>query len=134
VNRGPASAADLAHLLTLDHDLHYETEHLSLRGPHHQIGIRTTSRPGWPWRVEEVSTDLKDRPRLLVMGDSFVDYVLGPDFLYETFRDPVWTNHNQGAFDFDLVKEVKPDLVIVEFAERYLHGALSSPRGMNGDQ
>lgn len=128
---GPALASDLAYLLTLDRDLHYDLEHFSLRGPPHELVARTTSRPGWPWRVVEVSTGLKDRPRLMVMGDSFVDYVLGPQFLYETFRDPVWTHHNLGTFDFDLVKEVKPDLVIVEFAERYLRATLGTPLGMD---
>jgi alginate O-acetyltransferase complex protein AlgJ len=128
---GPAPASDLAYLLTLDQDLHYEVEHFSLRGPPHELAARTTSRSGWPWRIVEVSTDLKDRPRLMVMGDSFVDYVLGPQFLYETFRDPVWTHHNLGMFDFNLVKEVKPDLVIVEFAERYLHASLGTPVGMD---
>lgn len=130
VTWGPAPAADLAHLLTLDHDLHYDVENFLPRGARHELGPRTTSRPGWPWRVVEVSTDLKNRPRLLVMGDSFIDYVLGPNFLYETFRDPVWTHHNLGTFDFNLVKETKPDLVIVEFAERYLHSPLGTPIGM----
>jgi hypothetical protein len=131
VTWGPPPASDLAYILTLDHDLHYEIEQFSLRGQRHEIGARTTSRPGWPWRVVDVSTDLKDRPRLLVMGDSFVDYVLGPNFLYETFRDPVWTHHNLGTFDFNLVKEVRPDLVIVEFADRYLHSPLGTPVGMD---
>ena len=129
VTWGPPPASDLAYILTLDHDLHYEIEHFSLRDPPHELDARRTSRPGWGWRVVEVSTDLKDRPRLLVMGDSFVDYVLGPNFLYETFRDPVWTHHNLGMFDFNLVKEIKPDLVIVEFAERYLHAPLGMPLG-----
>lgn len=56
---------------------------------------------------------------------------MGPQFLYETFRDPVLTDHNLGTFDFNLVKEVKPDLVIVEFAERYLHVPRGTPFGMD---
>jgi hypothetical protein len=77
-------------------------------------------RPGWGWRVTENKNDLGDRPRLLVFGDSFTDYVLGPTMLYETFRDPVWTHNNGGTLNFNLVREVKPDIVLVQFAERYL--------------
>ena len=87
--------------------------------------------PGWGWRVTENSTDLRDRPRLLVFGDSFTDYVLGPNMLYETFRDPVWTHHNGGTFTFNLVKEVKPDIVLVQMAERYLHLVPWKPIGFD---
>jgi hypothetical protein len=132
ISVGPPPAADLAVELTLEGDLHYAVEHFSVRGPRHQLAPQTTtSRPGWPWRIEEVRTDLHDRPRLLVMGDSFVDYVLGPNFLYETFRDPVWTHHNLGTFNFNLVKEVKPDIVIFEFGERYLHSPFGVPVGLD---
>jgi hypothetical protein len=125
--------ADLAHLLTLGDDVHYRGERLELREPRHQLGSpKVTYRPGWPWRVAEINTDLKDRPRLMVMGDSFTDYVLGPDILYETFRDPVWTNHHLGNFNFDLVKEIKPDIVVFQFAERYLNAQPRPPKGMEG--
>jgi hypothetical protein len=67
----------------------------------------------------------------LVFGDSFTDYVLGPYMLYETFRDPVWTYHMGGAFNFDLVNEVKPDIVVVQFAERYLHFIPQKPVGFS---
>jgi hypothetical protein len=112
--------ADLAALLALEHDLAYTAERWTRRATHQ---VRTTTRnptPPWGWPVRFVETDLKDRPRLLAFADSFTDYVLGPSFLYETFRDPVFTHHNGGTFDFRLVDEVKPDVVVVEFAERYL--------------
>jgi alginate O-acetyltransferase complex protein AlgJ len=125
-------AADLAYLLTLYGDLHYSVDRLEPRGPKHQLApAATTSRPGWPWRLSEVRTDLRERPRLLIMGDSFTDYVLGPNFLYETFRDPVWTHHNLGTFNFELVKELHPDIVIFQFAERYLHSPFGVPVGMD---
>jgi alginate O-acetyltransferase complex protein AlgJ len=131
VSDDPHPPADLARLLTLQDDLRYTGERLEPRGPRHQLGpAEITYRAGWPWRIAETHTDLKDRPRLLVMGDSFTDYVLGPDFLYETFRDPVWTNHHLGNFNFDLVKEVNPDIVIFQFAERYLTGRPGVPVGM----
>jgi alginate O-acetyltransferase complex protein AlgJ len=127
-----APAADLARLLTLEGDLHYTVERFSLRGPSHQLAPPAiTKRPSWPWRVTEMYNDLRDRPRLVIMGDSFSDYVLGPNFLYETFRDPVWTHHNLGTFNFELVREVKPDLVIFQFAERYLHSPLGIPIGLD---
>ena len=125
-------AADLARLLTLEGDLQYSIERFQLRQPSHQIGnVATTYRPGWPWRVEEVRNTLREHPRLLVMGDSFTDYVLGPNFLYETFRDPVWTNHHLGNFNFKLVEEIKPAIVVYQFAERYLHAAVGTPIGMD---
>ena len=80
--------------------------------------------------VTEIHTNLRDRPRLLIMGNSFSDYVLGPNFLYETFRDPVWTHHNLGTSNFDL-EGGKPDLVIFQFAERYLHSLLGIPIGLD---
>jgi hypothetical protein len=122
--------ADLAYHLALSGDLHYSVDRLEPRGPKHQLApAARTSRPGWGWPISEVPTDLRDRPRLLIMGDSFTDYVLGPNFLYETFRDPVWTHHNLGAFNFGLVKEVHPDIVIFQFAERYLHSPFGVPVG-----
>jgi alginate O-acetyltransferase complex protein AlgJ len=126
--RGPN---DQAFLLGLGDDLTYTVERWTRRATHQ---IRTTTRtpaPGdpWGWPVRFVETDLKDQPRALIFGDSFTDYVLGPTFLYETFRDPVITHHNGGAFDFRLVEEAKPDLVIVQFAERYLASPPQPPVG-----
>jgi alginate O-acetyltransferase complex protein AlgJ len=129
VKPGPGPA-DLAHLLALDDDLHYQTEQFTPLGRKHQIGPAAISdRPGWPWRIFEIPTDLKDRPRLLVTGDSF-SFVLAP-FLYETFRDPVYTHHLLGNVNIALVKEIQPDIVIFQFAERYLQEHfLQSPLGV----
>lgn len=87
----------------------------------HQIS--TNIRPpgnGWGWSTTFVTNNLTNAPRMMVFGDSFTSYVLGPTFLYETFRDPVYTHHSGGNFDFRLVDEVKPDFVLFELAERYL--------------
>jgi hypothetical protein len=101
----------------------------------HQIAPqKTTFRPDWSWRITENQTDLTDRPRILVFGDSFTDYVLGPYMLYETFRDPVWTftyGSASGTLDFNLVKEVKPNIVLVQFGERYLRLAPLKPVGFD---
>lgn len=122
VSYGAPAAADMAVQLALEDDLKYTVERLTPSWKSHQISPQaTTFRPGWGWRVTENKNDLQDRPRLLVFGDSFTDYVLGPTMLYETFRDPVWTHNNGGTFNFNLVREVKPDIVVVQFAERYLH-------------
>jgi hypothetical protein len=116
------AASDLTAILALEHDLTYSVERMRPKWKSHQTAPQTTTfRPGWGWRVTENKTDLQDRPRLLVFGDSFTDYVLGPNMLYETFRDPVWTHNNGGTLNFNLVDEVKPDIVVVQFAERYLH-------------
>jgi alginate O-acetyltransferase complex protein AlgJ len=132
ISYGPPAGADLTYILTLDGDIKYSVERMSPKWKSHQVAPQTTTfRPGWGWRVTENSNDLKDRPRLLVFGDSFTDYVLGPTMLYETFRNPVWTHNNGGTFNFDLVKETKPDIVLVQFAERYLHLVPSKPVGFD---
>jgi hypothetical protein len=114
--------SDLVRLLALKGDLDYKVETFERKTPSHQTTPPVTSmRPGWDWRLVESHNDLADRPRLLVFGDSFTDYVLGPTFLYETFRDPVLTHHNGGTLNFNLVEEFKPDLVVMEMADRYLH-------------
>ena len=125
-------AADLARLLALEGDLKYSIEQFTLNGSSREIRpASVTYRPGWPWRIMEMHTDAEPRPRLMVMGDSFTDYVLGPNFLYETFRDPVWTNHHLGNFNFSLVKEMEPDVVIFQLAERYLRAPVGTPLGMD---
>lgn len=135
ISYGAPAAADLAYNLTLDGDLHYTVERMTPKWKSHQLAPqRVTYRSDWNWRITENSNDLYDRPRLLVFGDSFTDYVLGPTMLYETFRDPVWTFPFGGigaTLDFNLVKEVKPQIVIVEMAERYLHIPLLQPRGFD---
>jgi hypothetical protein len=132
ISYGGPAATDLTSILTLNPDINYSVERMSPKWKSHQTAPQTTTfRPGWGWRVTENSNDLKDRPRLLVFGDSFVDYVLGPTMLYETFRDPVWTHNNGGTFNFNLVKEAKPDIVLVQFAERYLHLVPLKPVGFD---
>jgi alginate O-acetyltransferase complex protein AlgJ len=114
--------ADLAVHLHLEKDLHYFIERLTPKWRLHQTAPQTTTyRPGWGWRITENKNDLYNQPRLLVFGDSFTDYVLGPHMLYETFRDPLSTHNNGGTLNMRLVEELKPDIVLVQFAERYLH-------------
>ena len=133
ISYGQPMGADLAYILALDGDIKYSVERMTPTGESHQIATQTTTfRPGWGWRITENKNDLQDRPRLLVFGDSFTDYVLGPTMLYETFRDPVWTHNNGGTFNFSLVKEIKPDIVLVQFAERYLHLVPLKPVGFDG--
>jgi alginate O-acetyltransferase complex protein AlgJ len=132
ISYGTPLASDLTAQLTLDGDISYVVERLTPKWKSHQVAPQTTTfRPGWNWRITENKNDLRARPRVLVFGDSFTDYVLGPKLLYETFRDPVWTHHFGGRFDFDLVKEFKPDIVLVQFAERYLHIAPAKPIGFD---
>jgi alginate O-acetyltransferase complex protein AlgJ len=124
--------ADLAVLLALDGVLRYPGETLVRKNPSHQKEQPSTSmRPGWGWRVVEIHNDLADKPRLLVFGDSFTDYILGPYFLYETFRDPVWTHHNGGTLNLHLVDEFKPDIVVMQMADRYLHLVPLKPVGLD---
>jgi alginate O-acetyltransferase complex protein AlgJ len=132
IEYGPPAGTDLTVLLALDRDLHYSVERMRPKWKSHQTAPQTTTfRPGWGWRVTENKTDLQDRPRLLVFGDSFTDYVLGPYMLYETFRDPVWTGNNGGTFNFNFIDEFKPDIVVAQFAERYLHIVPFKPVGFD---
>ena len=129
---GTPMAADMAYLLALDNDLKYQVERLTPKRKSRQTAAQSVVfRPGWGWRITENKNDLVDAPRLLVFGDSFTDYVLGPNMLYETFRDPVYTHNNGGTFNFNLVREFKPDIVVVEFAERYLHLTPAKPIGFD---
>jgi alginate O-acetyltransferase complex protein AlgJ len=131
---GPPKPAtsDLVRLLALNGDLHYEVGTLKRNTPSHKTAqpseriLSGSRRPVVEWH-----NDLADKPRLLVFGDSFTDYVLGPDFLYETFRDPVYTHHNGGRPNLNLVEEFKPDLVVMEMADRYLHLAPLKPIGFD---
>ncbi|HLN24260.1 MAG TPA: hypothetical protein VK558_09780 [Patescibacteria group bacterium] len=124
-----ADNSDLVGLLGLQKDLHYTEEKLNWRGPSHILGteIAPAVAKVWGWPVSYIHTDLTNQPRLLVFGDSFSDYILGPSFLYETFRDPVFTHHNGANFNFNLATETKPDLVVFEFAERYLRAPPGLP-------
>jgi hypothetical protein len=119
--RGPPMAADLDRLLSLEGILPHEIERFRLKDMSRQtLPPRTTMRPGWGWRVEEFKNDRADAPRILVFGDSFTTYVMGPNMLYATFRDPVWTHNNGGTLNMDLVREFKPDIVVLQMADRYL--------------
>jgi alginate O-acetyltransferase complex protein AlgJ len=112
---------DLAFLLNLYDVLVYPEEQLQWKGHSHVISIdQHPPQPYWGWPVKFLHTDLQDRPRLVVFGDSFTDYVLGPQFLYQTFRDPVYTHHRGTGLDHQLIENTNPDLVILELAERYL--------------
>lgn len=130
-SRGKPMAADLARLLSLEDTLVYDVERLKLREVSRRTqNPKTTTRPGWGWRVEEFTNGLKDAPRLLVYGDSFTTYVLGPDMLYATFRDPVWTHNSGGTLNLRLATEFKPDVVVLQMADRYLWHTPLPPLGM----
>ena len=112
---------DLAYLLNLYNDLIYPEDVFTFRGSSHVLGTTTLApEPGWGWPVKDVHTDRTTAPKILVQGDSFLDYVMGPLFLYDTFRDPVFTHHNGTPLDKPLIEREHPDIVILELAERYL--------------
>ena len=112
---------DLAYHLNLYNDLVYPEDYMTFHGQSHVLSTTTLKpEPGWGWLVKEVHTDRTSAPKILVQGDSFTDYVMGPLFLYETFKDPVYTHHNGTPLDKPLIEREHPDIVIQEFAERYL--------------
>ena len=124
---------DLVYLLGLQDVIVPEGEILTRKPPVNILGaeirLDKDTPPFWGWPVKFYETRLRDAPRALVFGDSFTDYILGPSFLYESFRDPIFTHHNNGTFNFELVKEGEPDIVIVVLAERYLKNIPSQPVG-----
>ena len=123
-------ASDLAVLLALDRVIEYKVETLERDTPSHLAEKPVRSmKPGWGWPVLEWHNDLASQPRLLVFGDSFTDYILGPNFLYETFGDPVFTHHNNGTLNLNLIEEFNPDVVVLEMADRYLHRLPLKPLG-----
>ncbi|HWK44676.1 MAG TPA: hypothetical protein VNT30_08135 [Stellaceae bacterium] len=112
---------DLAAQLSLYDVLLYPEDGFYWRGKSHQLEVsRIPGKRPWGWPENHIKTDLSDKPRLLVQGDSFTDYVMGPLFLYETFKDPIYTHHNGTTLDYDLINETHPDIVVLEVAERYL--------------
>ncbi len=115
--------SDLAYLLGLQADIVVRGEVMTRRDPPlREPEVRAPStNSAWGWPIKFYKTEQADKPRALVFGDSFTDYILGPTFLYSTFRDPVFTHHNTITLNYQLVEEVKPDVVVIVVAERYLH-------------
>ena len=116
-------SSDLVYLLGLHKDITVRGEVLTRRepAPGRSVRIRQpVAGSGWGWPISFYETAARDNPRALIFGDSFTDYILGPTFLYDTMRDPVFTHHNTVTLNFNLIEEVKPDVVIIAVAERYL--------------
>ncbi len=112
---------DLALLMNMYNDIIYPEDYLKYRGASHIVSTtRLPPQPGSGWGITEVRTDRQDSPRILIQGDSFTDYVMGPLFLYETFKDPVYIHHNGTVLDKPLIEKTHPDIVVLELAERYL--------------
>ena len=112
---------DLAYLLNLYNDLIYPEDIFTFRGTSHVLGTTILApETGWGWTVTKVRTDRLAAPKILIQGDSFTDYVMGPLFIYQTFKDPVYTHHNGTLLDKPLIEREHPDIVIEELAERYL--------------
>jgi alginate O-acetyltransferase complex protein AlgJ len=116
-------SSDLVYLLGLQNDITVRGEVLSRKepAPSRSVQIRQpVAGSGWGWPISFHETAARANPRALIFGDSFTDYILGPAFLYDTMRDPVFTHHNTVTLNFNLIDEVKPDVVIIAVAERYL--------------
>lgn len=57
-----------------------------------------------------------DRPRLLVIGDSF-SYGFFRQYWGAAFSDVHWSHHNYGRYDRTVFERFKPDYVIFEFVD-----------------
>ena len=128
---GPV-AIDLVYLLGLHRDLSFTGENFTPKTGATSL-VADVKRPlagsSWGWPISFYAISNPESPRAVIFGDSFTDYVLGPTFLYRTLNNPVFTHHNLGTFNFSLVKEVKPDIVIAVIAERYLKTIGGLPLG-----
>ncbi|MGO4677938.1 hypothetical protein AB4Z40_34210 [Bosea sp. 2YAB26] len=117
-------SSDLVYLLGLQKDITVRGEVLTRKDPvpGRSVQVRQPiAGSGWGWPISFYETAARDNPRALIFGDSFTDYILGPTFLYDTMRDPVFTHPNTLTLNFNLIEEIKPDVVIIAVAERYLH-------------
>ena len=84
-------------------------EYAKFKGKSHLLHTdQLVGKPPWGWPVKKMHTDLQQSPKLLIQGDSFTDYVMGPNFLYETFKDPVYTHHNGTTLNKSLIEEDAP--------------------------
>jgi hypothetical protein len=122
--------ADLLFLLGLHGDITVKGEVLKrkVQGPRTGVDVRQpVPGSGWGWPISFHRTPLAGAPRAMIFGDSFTDYILGPAFLYESVRDPVYSHHNNMTLNLPLIEEVKPNVVILVVAERYLRNLPGLP-------
>ncbi len=68
--------------------------------------------------IVETTTHLEKAPTALVHGDSFGDAML--PFFNETFRRTVFVPTGAASFPTELIRQQKPDVVILEMVERSL--------------
>ena len=116
-------SSDLVYLLGLQADITVRGEVITRKEPAPRKNVRSrqpVAGSAWGWPISFHETAARSAPRAVIFGDSFTDYILGPTFLYDTMRDPVYTHHNTVTLNFNLIEEVKPDVVIIVVAERYL--------------
>ncbi len=112
---------DLAGTLNLGDVLMPKEEYAKRRAATHVVEVENRPRdPDWGWPVTVAHTDLQGRPKILVQGDSFVDYTMRSLYLNETFKEVTFTHHNGTALNKRLIEELRPDIVVMEFAQRYL--------------
>lgn len=90
----------------------------SLKSGTRVVGRRTLDNKFPPRPIVETATDLATAPTALVYGDSF-GYVMEP-FFNETFRRTITVPTAHWPFPGELIREHKPDVVILEIVERHL--------------
>lgn len=111
---------DLANALNLGDVLAHREEYIKQRSTHVIRTETPPSDPEWGWPVTISHTDLHDRPKILVQGDSFVNDSMRPLFLNETFKEVAFTHHNYTKLNKTLIEERRPDIVVLQYAQRYL--------------
>lgn len=70
-------------------------------------------------KIEKTITTIKDRPSLLIYGDSFADTWL-KSYLAENFTYMIGVETNWSTFPYELIDRENPNIVIYELVERYL--------------
>ncbi len=71
------------------------------------------------WRMRQIPPD--STSRVLVVRDSYFTALV--HFLNQTFAEVHYVHHEGLKFDWKLIDQIKPDLVIYEFVERVLYAS-----------
>ncbi|MGV6800634.1 MAG: alginate O-acetyltransferase AlgX-related protein [bacterium] len=77
------------------------------------------------FKTRIVTTEAKDKPTLLILGDSFSFTMLR--YFQESFSRIVFVHHQAGAFDRAVLEEYKSDVVLLSMVERFLIDPWGSP-------
>jgi hypothetical protein len=133
-DRSYSAGGDLMHMLDYPWDAHEPTPIAVRNFPDHIRTLKSEPMPPLPsnlvWSRDIdgtiVITDRTDRPKLLVIGDSFAVALL--PFLQQEFSQVAFVAYRDTSFsEYGFVERFRPDIVLFETAERFLADIPSNP-------